>query len=68
MTSHSYNTRNNSLVLNGNYFESRFDNSPATLDTFELVVNFERKMLARFDGLDKEPLNIKRCHNKRLTN
>ena len=62
MTSHSYNsynTKNNSLASNSNNLESRSDKRPATPNTSELIINLEKKMLTRFDGLDKELLNIK---------
>ena len=58
MASHSYNTRNNFLASNGNYLERRSDKRPATLNTCELIINLEEKILTRFDGLDKELLNI----------
>ena len=68
MASNNYNTRNNSLASNGNDLESRSDNRPATLDTCELIINLKKKMLTRFDGLDKELPNIKDVIIKRLSN
>ena len=49
MTSHSYNTRQNSLPSNG-------DSNPETSD---LIINLESKLMLRFDNLDKEMLNLK---------
>ena len=67
MTSHSYNTRSNSLASNGNVPENSIemspeissDNRPATLDTCELIIILEKKKLTRFDGLNRELMNIK---------
>ena len=36
----------------------RFEKRPATLDTSQVIINLEKKMLTRFDGLEKEVLNI----------
>ena len=66
MTSHSYNARSNSLASNENDLESRFDNRPATLDTCELIINLEKKMLTRFASLDKDLLNINNVIRKDL--
>ena len=49
MTSHNYNTRQNSLISNEN----------STPETSELIINFESKLLSRFDNLDKEMLDLK---------
>ena len=49
MTSHNYNTRQNSLPSNGN----------SNPETSELIINLESKLLLRFDNLDKEMLNLK---------
>ena len=66
MTSHSYNARSNSLASNENDLESRSDNRPATFDTCELIINFEKKMLTRFASLDKDLLNINNVIRKDL--
>ena len=47
MTSHNYNTRQNSLPSNGNI-------NP---ETSELIINFESKLLLGFDNLNKEMLS-----------
>ena len=49
MTSHNYNTRQNSLPSNGNSNPERS----------EFIINLESKLLLRFDNLDKEMLNLK---------
>ena len=49
MTSHNYNTRQNSLPSNEN----------SNPETSELIINLESKLLLRFDNLDKEMLNLK---------
>ena len=67
MTSHSYNTRSRSLVSNRNGPEDSIEISPdfssdnrsATLDTCELIIDLEKKVLTCFDGLNKELLNTK---------
>ena len=69
MTSHTYNTRHNSLVSNEN----------RTLETSELIIDLESMLLSRFDNLDKEMPNLKdviikdsqvesqRLRNKKIT-
>ena len=51
-TSHSYNTRNNNV----NNEENENDPAPKTSD---LIINLEKKLISRFDGVDKEILNLK---------
>ena len=65
MTSHNYNTRQNSLVSNEN----------STPETSEFIISLESKLLSRFDNLDKEMLNLKdviiddlQVENQRLRN
>ena len=65
MTSHNYNTRQNSLASNENY-------NPKTS---KLIINLESKLLLRFDNLYKEILNLKdviikdlQVENQRLLN
>ena len=48
MTSHTSNTRHNSLVSNEN-------SSPKTS---KLIIGLESKLLSPFDNLDKEMLNL----------
>ena len=36
----------------------RSDKRPAILDTCQVIINLEKKMITRFDGLEKELLNI----------
>ena len=51
---HNYNTRQNSVAVN--------DNGPTTPETpnfSELIMSLESKLLTRFDGVDKELLNLK---------
>ena len=51
---HNYNTRQNSGAVN--------DNGPTTPETpnfSELIVSLKSKLLTRFDGVDKELLNLK---------
>ena len=65
MTSHNYNTRQNSLASNEN----------SNPETSELIINLESKLLLRFDNSDKETLNLKdviikdlKVENQRLRN
>ena len=65
MTSHTYNTRNSSLV----------SNEYSTPETSQLTINLENKLLSRFDNLGKEILNLKdgiikdlQVENQRLRN
>ena len=56
MTSHNYNTRQNSLPSNGNSNPERS----------ELIINLESKLLLHFDNLDEEMLNLKDAIIKNL--
>ena len=47
---HNYNTRCNSLVANNE------ENNISDPQTSEFIINLEKKILSRFDGLDKELL------------
>ena len=65
MTSHNYNTRQNSLASNEN-------RNP---ETSKLIINLGSKLLLRFDNLNKEMLNLKdviikdlQVENQRLRN
>ena len=65
ITSHNYNTRQNSLASNEN-------RNP---ETSKLIINLGSKLLLRFDNLDKEMLNLKdviikdlQVKNQRLRN
>ena len=49
---HTYNTRSNNL----NNEENESDQAP---NTSELIINLEKKLISRFDGVDKEILNLK---------
>ena len=50
---HNYNTRHNPLVANNE------ENNVSDPQTSDLIINLEKKILSRFDGLDKELLNLK---------
>ena len=50
---HNYNTRHNPLVTNNE------ENNVSDPQTFNLIINLEKKILSRFDGLSKELLNLK---------
>ena len=50
---HNYNTNYNSLI--GNNEENHFSD----LQTSDLIINHQKKILSRFHGLDKELLNLK---------
>ena len=65
MISQNYNTRQNSLASNEN----------CNLETSELIINIESKLLLSFDNLEKEMLNLKdviikylQVENQRLRN
>ena len=51
---HNYNTRQNSVAVNDNG-----PTTPETLNFSELIMCLESKLLTRFDGVDKELLNLK---------
>ena len=70
---HNYNTKNNSQASS----ETNYNpvNNPTPCDTSDLILNLEKKLLSRFDGLDKEILNLKdivikelQLENQRLRN
>ena len=50
---HTYNTRPNSLVAN------KEENNVSDPQTSQITINLEKKALSRFDGLDKELLDLK---------
>ena len=50
---HNYNTRPNSLVAN------KEENNVSDPQTSQITINLEKKALSRFDGLDKELLDLK---------
>ena len=50
---HNYNTKHNPLVANNE------ENNVLDPETSDLIINLEKKLLFRFDGLDKELLNLK---------
>ena len=50
---HNYNTKHNPLVANNE------ENNVLDPQTSDLIINLEKKLLFRFDGLDKELLNLK---------
>ena len=50
---HNYNTRYSPLVANNE------ENNVSDPQTSDLIINLEKKILSRFDGLDKELLNLK---------
>ena len=49
---HNYNTRHDPLVANN-------EESVSDEQTSDLIISYEKKTLSRFDGLDKEFLNLK---------
>ena len=51
---HNYNTRQNSVAVNNNV-----PTTPETPNFSGLIMSLESKMLTRFDGVDKELLNLK---------
>ena len=60
---HNYNTRQNPVSVNENVRStpenSETENSENSESFSELIVNLEKTLLMRFDGVDKELLNIK---------
>ena len=50
---HNYNTRHSPLVANNE------ENNVLDPQTSDPIINLEKKILSRFDGLDKELLNLK---------
>ena len=50
---HDYNTRHNPLVANDE------DNNVLDPQTSDLIINIEKKIISRFDGLHKELFNLK---------
>lgn len=73
MSSHNYNTRHNSLASNerndvpeSNSTIDNQENNPTPCETTDLIINLEKKLLSRFDGLDNEILNIKNIVIKEL--
>ena len=50
---HNYSTRHNPLVANNE------ENNVLDPQTSDPIINLDNKMLSRFDGLDKELLNLK---------
>ena len=50
---HNYNTKHYPLVANNE------ENNVLEPQTSDLIINLEKKILSRFDGLDKELLNVK---------
>ena len=64
---HNYNSKCNSLIANNE------ENNVSNPQTSDLIINHEKKILSRFDGLDKELLDLKdvimkdlQVENKRL--
>ena len=55
---HNYNLRYNPLVANNE------ENNVSDPQTFDLIINLEKKILPRFDALDKELLNLKGVHKR----
>ena len=55
---HNYNLRHNPLVANNE------ENNVSDPQTFDLIINLEKKILPRFDALDKELLNLKGVHKR----
>ena len=55
MDSHNYNTRNNSIST----IEGKEESETSPCDTIAFIKSLETKLLARFDGIDQELLNIK---------
>ena len=54
---HNYKTRNNSQASTET--NDNPENNPTPCETSDLILNLEKKLLSRFDGLDKEILNLK---------
>ena len=63
MTSHVYNTSNNPLSTIKEYVSSdvNFEASESSVisETANLILNLEKKLISKFDSLDKEILNLK---------
>ena len=63
MASHVYNTRNNPvLTIEENISsEANFEASESSVisETANLILSLEKKLILRFDGLDKEILDLK---------
>ena len=63
MTSHVYNTGNNpcSTIKEIVSSEANFEASESSVisETANLILSLEKKLISRFDGLDKEILNLK---------
>ena len=68
MASHVYNTRNNPvLTIEENISsEANFEASESSVisETANLILSLEKKLILRFDGLDKEILDL-RCNHKK---
>ena len=59
-SAHNYNTRQNSVSANGNVPSTPENSSTLENSSFsELIMNLEKTMLMRFDGVDKELLHLK---------
>ena len=59
-SAHNYNTRQNSVSVNVNVPSTPENSSTLENSSFsELIMNLEKTMLMRFDGVDKELLNLK---------
>ena len=59
-SAHNYNTRQNSVSVNGNVPSTPENLSTVENSSFsELIMNLEKTMLMRFDGVDNELLNLK---------
>ena len=66
-SAHNYNTRQNSVSINGNVPSTPENLSTPENSSFsELIMNLEKMMLMRFDGVDKELLNLKDVAIKNL--
>ena len=61
---HNYNTRNNSQASTET--NDNPENNPTPCETLDLILNLEKKLLSRFDSLDKEILNLKDIPIKEL--
>ena len=63
MTSHVYNTRNNPLstIKENVSSEANFEASESSVisETANLILSLEKKLISRYDGLDKEMLSLK---------
>lgn len=58
-SAHNYNTRQNSVAANENTTTVEMPTTPEIPNFTELIMSLEKKMLTRFDGVDKELLNLK---------